>query len=493
MTKGAQAAAIVWFRQDLRVSDHAALQAALATGGPIIPLYLLDDDNAGPWAMGGASRWWLHGSLLSLQASLADRGASLVLRRGRAEAVLPALLAETGATTIHAGRSHEPWGRAVETAVERAVPGALRLHRTATLFDLDGIRTKTGGIYGVYGPFAKQLRERRDPDDAVPAPHAIPSAAARSDRLEDWALLPSRPDWAGGFRDTWQPGEHAAHERLAAFVLKAVHGYDVGRNQPGQPGTSMLSAHLHWGELSPGQVWNAVKASASPEQAAAGLGVFLGELLWREFSAYLLWHNPHMPEQPLRPRFAALPGRKAPRELRAWQQGRTGVPIVDAGMRQLWHIGWMHNRVRMIAASFLVKHLLMPWQVGEAWFWDTLVDADLASNAASWQWITGSGIDSQPFFRVFNPVSQGEKFDPAGDYVRRWVPELAALPDKNLHAPWTAPAATLRGAGVTLGRTYPHPIIDLAEGRQRALDAYRTTVRTEPPAASVAVAPEAAE
>ena len=482
MRQAGQAPAIVWFRQDLRLSDHAALAAALAAGGPVLPVYVLDDDSAGTWAMGGASRWWLHGSLLSLQAALAERGAQLVLRRGRAESVLPALLAETGASRIHAGRMHEPWARAAEAAVEQAAPGALHLHRTSTLFDLDGIRTKTGGIYGVYGPFARQLRERGDPADPLPAPRQIPSTKVRSERLESWNLLPTRPDWAGGFRDTWHSGEHAAHERLAAFVLEAVHGYDVGRNLPGQPRTSMLSAHLHWGEISPGQVWRAVRDSASRQQQAQGIDVFLGELLWREFAAYLLWHNPHLPEQPLRPRFAALPGRRAPDELRAWQRGRTGVPIVDAGMRQLWHIGWMHNRVRMIAASFLVKHLLIPWRVGEDWFWDTLVDADLASNAASWQWIAGSGIDSQPFFRVFNPVSQGEKFDPAGDYVRRWVPELASLPDRFVHAPWTAPAAVLHEAGVTLGTTYPRPVVDLAKGRQRALTAYRETMRNADPA-----------
>ena len=241
----------------------------------------------------------------------------------------------------------------------------------------------------------------------------------------------------------------------------------------------MLSAHLHWGELSPAQVWHA--AIPPTESDPSGHDTFRSEILWREFSAYLLWHNPHLPEQPLRPRFANLPFRRAPAQLQAWQRGQTGVPIVDAGMRQLWHLGWMHNRVRMIAASFLVKHLLIDWRDGEAWFWDTLVDADLASNAASWQWIAGSGIDSQPFFRVFNPVSQGQKFDPGGAYVRRWVPELASLPDKWLHTPWTAPPETLATARVTIGQTYPAPLVDLQKARQRALDAYRTTVR-EPPA-----------
>ncbi len=270
-------------------------------------------------------------------------------------------------------------------------------------------------------------------------------AGVASDALADWDLLPQAPDWAAGFRANWMPGEAAALARLARFTTEAVHGYDAGRNQPGRDGTSMLSAALHWGEVSANQVWHAARAAGAKTEGAevekGGLGVYLGEILWREFSAYLLWHNPGMPEAPLRPRFAGLPFRTAAGELRAWQRGRTGVPVVDAGMRQLWQTGWMHNRVRMITASFLVKHLLMSWEAGEAWFWDTLVDADLASNAASWQWIAGSGIDSQPFFRVFNPVSQGEKFDPDGAYVRRWVPELAKLPDRWLHAPWTAPAA----------------------------------------------------
>ncbi len=471
--------AIVWFRQDLRLQDHAALEAAMAGGRPVLPVHVLDDASAGAWAAGGAARWWLHHSLTSLATSLAARGASLVLRRGPAAEAIPALAQEIGATEVHAGRMHEPWAReadAVTAAALRQTGADLLLHRTATLFDLDSIRTKTGGVYGVYTPFAKTCRALGEPRAPTPAPDRIPSPPPpRSDRLEDWALLPSHPDWAGGFRETWQVGEAAAHDRLAAFLDKAVHGYDTGRNLPGQPGTSMVSPHLHWGELSPGQVW--ATAQQASRATGKGLEVFLGEILWREFSAYLLWHNPHMPEQPLRPDFARLGVRNNDAELRAWQRGRTGIPIVDAGMRQLWHLGWMHNRVRMIAASFLVKQLLLPWQTGTAYFWDTLVDADLASNAASWQWIAGCGIDSQPFFRVFNPVSQGEKFDPDGAYVRLWVPELARVPDKYVHAPWTAPPPVLAAAGVRLGRDYPAAIADLPQARQRALDAYRATVR----------------
>jgi len=453
---------IVWFRQDLRLADHSALTAALEAG-PVIPAYILDDETPGPWKMGGASRWWLHGSLESLAASLEARGAGLVLRRGPAAEILPALLRETGATAIHAGRLHEPWGRAQEESIPN-----LTLHRTATLFDLGAITTKTGGAYGVYGPFARACRALPAPPAPLPTPDRIPCPPLpRSDRLADWRLLPTRPDWAGGFRATWQPGEATAHARLRAFYETAVHRYDTGRNLPGEPGTSMVSPHLHWGELSPSQVWHTGLHAA--QRTGAGLDTFLGEILWREFSAYLLWHRPHLPDQPLREAFARLPNRHDPAELARWQKGQTGVPIVDAGLRQLWHVGWMHNRVRMIAASFLVKNLLIAWQDGEAWFWDTLVDADLASNAASWQWIAGTGIDSQPFFRVFNPVSQGEKWDPDGAYVRRWVPELAALPPRFVHRPWAAPAS--------LRPDYPAPMVDLATSRTRALDAYRATVK----------------
>jgi len=475
----AQGPAIVWFRQDLRLADQRALAAAMEGGRPVVPLYVLDD-VPGEWRMGGAARWWLHGSLAALDASLHERGSHLVLRHGPAREVVPGIAREVGASEVHAGRMHEPWARRQEGEVAAALGGSFILHRTTTLFDLDAIRTKTGGTYGIYAPFLKACRARPAPPEPLPEPGRIPSPRLpHSDRLADWHLLPAKPDWAGGFRETWQPGEAAAHERLCRFLARAVHHYDVGRNLPGEPGSSMISPHLHWGELSPVTVWHSVlhAAHAAGESTGHAIETYLGELIWREFSAYVLMHNPALPEMPLREAFARLPFRDAPGDLHRWQRGLTGLPIVDAGMRQLWRIGWMHNRVRMIAASFLVKQLLIAWQSGEAWFWDTLVDADLANNAASWQWIAGTGIDSQPFFRVFNPVSQGERWDAHGAYVRRWVPELAGLPDRWVHRPWEAPESVLAAAGVRIGETYPAPMVDLASARSRALAAYRATVK----------------
>jgi deoxyribodipyrimidine photo-lyase len=470
------ATALVWFRQDLRLADNPALIAAAASGH-VLPVYVLDDDAHGAWTMGGASRWWLHFSLTALARQLAALGAPLILRRGRAETIIPALAAQAGAATVHAGLAHEPGWRACDARVESALRAAGRslvLHRSATLTDFAAIRTRTGSIYGVYTPFARAIEAAGDPPPPRPAPSRLHAATAiAGDRLQDWALLPTRPDWAGGLRDSWVPGEAAALKRLPQFLHQAAARYATGRNLPGMDGTSMLSPHLHFGEISPRTLWHAVRGGGD----GADRQTYLRELLWREFSAYLLWHHPTLPEAPLRPAFARLAWRTDAPALKAWQQGRTGVPIVDAGMRQLWQTGWMHNRVRMIAASFLVKHLLIAWQAGAAWFWDTLVDADLASNSASWQWIAGTGIDAQPFFRVFNPVTQGEKFDSDGAYVRRFVPELAALPNDHLHAPWAAPPLVLAAAKITLGRTYPRPLIDLAEGRTRALEVYKRTVR----------------
>ena len=451
---------LLWFRDDLRLADHAALHAALDTGAPVLPVYVLDDEP--PWAMGGAARWWLHHSLVSLAPDLAARGAPLILRRGAG--AIPALLAETGATAIYTGGMPDPKARAADRALVDAGVTVHRL-RTSMLFSPIDIRTGGGGPYSVYTPFANAcLGQERRP--LLPAPDRILAPKPpRSDRLEDWGLLPSKPDWAGGMRATWTPGEKGAENRLDRFLDEAIDDYPIGRNRPDRTGTSMLSPHLRFGEISAATVWH---------RAGSRHATFVKELLWREFSIHQLWHNPALPDAPAKPAFAAMPWRDDPAALSAWQRGLTGVPIVDAGMRQLWQTGWMHNRVRMIVASFLIKHLMIDWRLGEKWFWDTLVDADLAANAANWQWVAGSGADAAPYFRIFNPVLQGRKFDPDGAYTRQFVPEIATLETRHLHAPWDAPPDTLRAAGVVLGQTYPSPLVDLGFGRERALAAYGT-------------------
>jgi deoxyribodipyrimidine photo-lyase len=469
----AGAPVLLWFRQDLRLTDNPALAAALASGRPVVPVFVLDDHAPGRWAPGGASCWWLHGSLAALAADLAARGSGLVLRRGRAVEAIPRLVEETGAVAVHANRLYEPWARAADAAVAAALKArgvAIEGANAALLFEPWTMRTRSGGSFGVYTPFSRACfaagpPQPRPAPDRIPAPERLPA----SDALDGWGLRPTSPDWAGGLRETWRPGEAGAQARLERFLARHIAGYDADRNRPDLDATSRLSPHLHWGEISPRQVWHAAEAAAAPRGRAAE--TFLKELLWREFSYHLLWHNPEMPEQPLKAAFRHFPWRNDPGSLRAWQRGRTGYPIVDAGMRQLWRTGWMHNRVRMIAASFLTKHLLIPWQEGEAWFWDTLVDADLAANSASWQWVAGCGADAAPYFRIFNPVLQGRKFDPHGDYVRRWVPELARVPAAHIHAPWEAPPLVLEDAGVAPGRSYPPPIVDHAGARVRALAA----------------------
>jgi deoxyribodipyrimidine photo-lyase len=460
---------ILWFRTDLRLADHAALQAAIETGKPVLPVFILDDRAPGPWALGGASRWWLHHSLTELSRALAECGSRLVLRRGNSVKTITELVATTRATDVFTGGSADPWARQVDKAASEAGSATFHRLRTTTLFHPDSVRTKTGGAYSVYTPFANACIALGGPRPPHAAPDAIETPGGpESDRLEDWDLLPTHPDWAGGLRDTWTPGETGAMQRAQSFLTHGLSGYAMSRNLPGTDGTSMLSPHLHFGEISATQLWHL----AHQQPNTPGRQSFIRELLWREFCANLLWHNQDLPNAPLKPEFAAMPWRDDKPGLVAWQQGQTGIPIVDAGMRQLWQIGWMHNRVRMIVASFLLKHLLIPWQDGEAWFWDTLVDADLASNAANWQWVAGCGADAAPYFRIFNPVLQGRKFDPEGDYVRRYVPELAHLDARHIHAPWEAPADILGQAGITLGQTYPKPLLDLAAGRARALDAY---------------------
>ncbi len=469
-------AVIHWFRQDLRLEDNPALSAAASSGRPMLALYILDEETPEAWSPGSASRWWLHHSLAALDAGLRARGSRLILRRGRTTDILPQLVAETGASQVTFTRAYEPSNAAIETEIDRA---GTALGVTVSRFggnllvEPEAVRTRAGEPFKVFTPYYKACLAAPPPKSPLPAPKAIPAPKAypATERLEDWDLLPTGPDWAGGLREAWVPGETGAAESLERFLDNVVAAYGAERDRPDRTGTSRLSPHLHFGEISPRTVWHRATLFAEANGAAAGAQAFLRELVWREFCHHLLHHWPELPEAPFRSDFARFSWREDTDGLRAWQKGRTGYPLVDAGMRELWHTGWMHNRVRMIAASFLVKDLLIPWQQGEAWFWDTLVDADLANNAAGWQWVAGCGADAAPYFRVFNPVLQGEKFDPEGTYVKRWLPELAGLPEKFVHRPWSAPAATLDGAGVVLGETYPWPIVDHAVARRRALDA----------------------
>ncbi|MEM6640725.1 MAG: deoxyribodipyrimidine photo-lyase [Pseudomonadota bacterium] len=467
---------IVCFRQDLRLSDHAALSAAAKTDRPILPCFIYDDASPGPWVPGGASRWWLHHSLTSIAADLEQYGVSLVIRRGAWADTLTELAHECDAHAVYWTRGYEPWFReqeeklrsTLQTRETKRYPGGL-------LFEPEAIETGSGGPYKVFTPFWKACLKVAEPGAVLPAPKSLNALTETPSSLSvcDLDLLPTKPDWSGGLAEAWTPGEAGAHDRLNAFAEDHIGQYDEQRDLPARPGTSMLSPHLHHGELSPRQVWHAAHAAAVAGQRQGGIDVFLSEIGWREFSYHLLFHWPHLPEQPFREQFSGFEWREEAHDLRAWQRGQTGIPIVDAGMRQLWHTGWMHNRVRMIVASLLVKNALIHWREGEDWFWDTLVDADLASNAAGWQWVAGSGADAAPYFRIFNPVTQSARFDPEGDYLRRWVPEIAKLGKKHIHDPGSAPADVLKAAGIKLGQTYPRPMVDLKATRQRALDTYK--------------------
>lgn len=444
-------ASILWLRRDLRLADQPALIAAAARGA-VIPVYVLDDETPRHRAMGAASRWWLHHSLARLSADLAALGSRLILRRGRCEAVLPVLAAETGADEIHALAHYEPWWRNAERAVARKAN--LRLHEGNYLVPPGAVTTASGMPYRIYTPFWRALHDHLPPSRPVPARLEAPDGWPDSERLEDWGLLPAKPDWAGGLRGAWTPGEAGAQERLADFAERAAR-YEERRNLPSVEGTSRLSPHLHFGEISPAACWHAVAGKGG------SVATFLGELGWRDYAQNVILQFPDYGTRNGRDGFGKLAwrtGAQAEADLAAWQQGRTGYPIVDAGMRELWATGWMHNRVRMLAASFLIKHLLIDWREGERWFWDTLVDADYGQNTVNWQWSAGTGVDANLFSRIMAPLSQSEKFGAAG-YIRRWVPELAQVPESEIHDP------------VQPVRGYPAKIVDHRAARTRALAA----------------------
>ncbi|MGE0828331.1 MAG: deoxyribodipyrimidine photo-lyase [Hyphomonadaceae bacterium] len=464
--------AIVWLRQDLRLADNPALAAAVKSGRPLLILYVLDDETPGKWRMGGASRWWLHKSLEALQKDIVKRGGRLILRRGRADKVIARLAEETSAAALYWCRLYDPASIARDKALKASLAAAgitVESFNGALLHEPWEVATGAGGPFKVFTPYWRAARAL-PVGVGAPTPKALPafSAPIASDALADWALPPTRPNWAARFETAWRPGEAGAHAALQHFLDEALQAYPDARNRPNKSGTSRLSPHLHFGEISPRQIL-AASERAGP---SAALDKFHAELGWREFSAHLLFHWPELPETNWKPAFDDFPWVKNEAGFRAWTKGQTGYPIVDAGMRELWTTGWMHNRVRMIAASFLIKDLLIDWRRGQDWFWDTLVDADLANNAASWQWVAGSGADASPYFRIFNPTKQGETYDPDGAYIRQWVPELARLPDAFMHRPHEADPAILRAAGVKVGETYPLPIVDHAVARTRALDAY---------------------
>ncbi|WP_448808644.1 cryptochrome/photolyase family protein [Agromyces bauzanensis] len=444
----ADAPTIVWFRDDLRVADHPALTEAVGRGASVVCVYVLDEDSPGIRPLGGAAKWWLHGSLAALGEAIEALGGMLVLRRGPAARVIRSLVDETGASAVFWNRRYGGPERELDAALkaELADRGVeARSFAASLLFEPWTIRTGQGTPFSVFTPFWRACTSAPEPRHPLPAPDAIEGVDAAGDALDEWNLLPTRPDWAEGLRAAWTPGADAAHARLAAFIANDLAGYDEGRDRPALAATSRLSPHLRWGELSPYEVWHAVR-----ERRAGGAGAtrFLTELGWREFAWHVLFHAPDLATRNWRPGFDAFPWPPLDEAaLHAWQQGRTGVPLVDAGMRELWATGTMHNRVRMVVASFLTKNLLIDWRRGEEWFWDTLVDAGAASNAFNWQWVAGSGADAAPYFRVFNPELQAAKFDPDGEYVQRWVPEVDTA-------------------------AYPEPVVDLRESRAAALAAF---------------------
>lgn len=453
---------ILWLRQDLRLEDNPALREA--SQKPFFALYIRDIND--PHQPMGASLWWLHHSLNALRASFKKRGIPLIFRQGDPLHVLQDLIQETGASSIYWNRCYEPY--AIER--DKKIKAFLKDQGiTCQSFNSSLLSEpwEIGKSYKVFTPFWKTLQTL-----SIPVPLPIPQMKGWrgkliTDDLSDWHLLPQ--NWGEGFKTLWKPGEKGAHQKLAKFLEEKLSTYSQLRDYPYNEGTSRLSPHLHWGELSVRKIWHLVMKTQGP----IGLP-FLRELGWREFSNHLLYQFPHLPEKPLKTIFNNFTWDQNPEGLKAWQKGLTGYPLVDAGMRELWHTGWMHNRIRMVVASFLVKDLLLPWQTGEAWFWETLLDADLANNSVNWQWVAGCGADAAPFFRIFNPIIQSEKFDPKGEYIKKWVPELARLDPPYLHTPWLAQPYILDNAGIELGKTYPYPVVDHKNARQRALSKFRS-------------------
>lgn len=463
---------IVWFRNDLRTMDHAALYNAAKSGAPIIPIFIYDKNSMLDWDYGAAQKYWLHHSLAALKKELP----ALILRRGDTIINLLNLAKKHGAKAIYALRNYEPWAVSLEEQLrDVCIEENIEFKRFAgnLLIEPEKLKNKSGNAFQIYTPFVKAVFASENIRAPLKRPEKLEFVVDNeTDELFEWKFLPKTPDWSVGFPKNI--GEKAAHQRFADF-LPRIENYSNGRDIPAQNSTSYLSPHLRFGEISPAQIWQKVhEITPNPN---GNYYKFLAEVGWREFSYHLLNHYPTMPEAPLKAQFDDFPWANESEEkaqnLRAWQRGKTGYPIVDAGMRQLWQTGYMHNRVRMIVASFLIKHLLIEWQIGAKWFWDCLLDGDLASNSASWQWVAGCGMDAAPYFRIFNPILQGKKFDASGEYVRKWVPELSKMPDEFIHCPFDADPHILARAGVKLGQNYPNPIVEHNFARQRALDALK--------------------
>lgn len=467
---------IVLFHRDLRLADNPALYAAYERGD-FLPVFVLRDDSSN-WQIGSASQWWLHHSLASLDNSLRALGGRLFIYKQQEVASLMKSISKTvNASAVFWNRRYAPDEITADTHLKNDLKAAglkVRSFNGNLLNEPWTVLNKQELPYKVFTPFWRECRRKANVDDALPAPTSIklPTKTPVDDTLESLDLLPKKPDWSSGICQRWKPGETPAVEKWQAFLENNIHHYEDARNIPSIAGTSYLSPHLAFGEISPRHIWHDVM-TASVMQNSANMDRYLSEIGWREFSYYQLYHFPHILKSSFNTKFDHFPWLKDPQGLRAWQRGLTGFPIVDAGMRELWHTGYMHNRVRMIVASFLCKDLLVHWQEGAQWFWDTLVDADIASNTASWQWTAGCGADAAPFFRIFNPMTQGEKFDGKGLYTRKWVPELTTLPDKFLQKPWEAPADVIKTSGIKLGEDYPFPIVDHKVARLDALDRFK--------------------
>lgn len=462
---------IHWFREDLRLFDNPALYYAAAHGS-VVPVFIY------PEGLGGASYWWLHHSLKRLADSLLDKGVELVLRTGDPVSVISEIASEVGAQKVVWNRVYSPSGIACGEAMKERLAMddlAAESFNGQLLIEPTKIFTKQGTPFKVFTPFWRHCLSVLTPSELLTAPDFNKhSLKVRSESLDDWGLLPIEPNWADGFKGAWQPGEAGAQDRWQVFLETSANKYKQGRDFPSETNTSLLSPHLAFGEISPKQLWHDMNEAVAVNAVDSDNGAkFLSEVGWREFSRYLLVHFPHLIEQPFNVRFNLFPWQDNPSLVNAWKRGQTGYPIVDAGMRELWHTGYMHNRVRMIVASFLTKHCLTHWQHGMDWFWDTLVDADIGNNTASWQWVAGCGADASPYFRIFNPILQGEKFDKEGGYIKKWVPELRGLPKKFIHKPWEADGLTLNAASIKLGEDYPFPIVEHKQARNDALSAYQ--------------------